>query len=245
MRGRDALTLPGTHTLPVTPPSWQQSGALLSSVARIAQTALLWMSRWLQGLPQPAAAAAAGEAKDAACARWLDTAMTELGDINIYHIYADICTAGRAPATNSGRDNGSSSYQGALLGQRPQRRRGGTISSSSSYGGGGSSGDQLTGQQLRHHQRYDPCVDGAVEAYLNLPEASLAVRCCMTLFAPQLLVDASSCALLLHTHQRTQKNADTQIDTHTEINAHTHMHTPPGPSSTARQPDHEVALAVE
>ena len=91
--------------------------------------------------------------------------------------------------------------------------------SSSSYGGGGSSGDQLTGQQLRHHQRYDPCVDGAVEAYLNLPEASLAVRCCMTLLAPQLFVDASSCALLLHTHQRTQK-----INANTQINAHTHAH---------------------
>jgi hypothetical protein len=161
------------------------------------------------------------------CEDYLQDAMDQIGGINIYEIYADVCLrpapSVAAPQHPLGRSGGVGAaggegaqqpmqckYHGALLGstcvpvgastgshqqqqQQQQQQRQGALgvvlswlrrvqqwlgagapsnrSSSSSSSSRGSSGVSLPGRI----PRYNPCVDGAVETYLNLPEVGRLV----------------------------------------------------------------------
>jgi serine carboxypeptidase-like clade 2 len=100
--------------------------------------------------------------------------MQEMGAINIYDIYVDVCLA--APATKAG------AALAAALGDHPASASARLALRSSGSKGGSSSSRQLQGS------KYDPCIDNEVEVYLNLPEVQVragAVRgswlCCTCL----------------------------------------------------------------
>jgi hypothetical protein len=92
--------------------------------------------------------------------------MQEMGAINIYDIYVDVCMAARA--TKAG------AALAAALGDHPASAaaRLALHSSSSRAQGRASSSTGEGGRQLQG-DKYDPCIDNEVETYLNLPEVQV------------------------------------------------------------------------
>jgi hypothetical protein len=70
--------------------------------------------------------------KDMICAKWLDIAMAEQGNINIYEIYADVCSKGDSSNTANAASSRQQQqqqqqrgkYYGALLGHANPLRTG-------------------------------------------------------------------------------------------------------------------------
>ncbi|PSC70972.1 serine carboxypeptidase 24-like [Micractinium conductrix] len=97
--------------------------------------------------PNGAAPRPAGS-KAEKCNRFVDGAMREMGDINIYDIYADVCLRGNAARQAQVR-------QLALMLR-----------------------DHPAGASTRHMLKgaYDPCIDSETEAYLNRPDVQRALH---------------------------------------------------------------------
>eukprot|EP00878_Enallax_costatus_P003081 GHUV01003280.1.p1 GENE.GHUV01003280.1~~GHUV01003280.1.p1 ORF type:complete len:548 (+),score=72.75 GHUV01003280.1:218-1861(+) len=113
--------------------------------------------------------------KEMVCAKWLDIAFKEHGNVNIYEIYADVCP--RESAGSSSSNAAQRKYRGALLG----------------YSSPTKPSEQSDTLAHPHRKpRYDPCVDGEVEAYLNLPEVQEALHANQTVKLPWRWTDCTS-----------------------------------------------------
>ncbi|KAF6252042.1 peptidase S10, serine carboxypeptidase [Scenedesmus sp. NREL 46B-D3] len=162
MRGSQALTMPGTHTKHDQPQQQQPplAGKGMDELSR-------------------------KDDKDATCAKWLDIAMAEQGNINIYEIYADVCSKDNSGSFSAGsrqQQQQGGKYYGALLGHASPLE---TVGGPDSGDGGADDGAQP------RRPRYDPCVDGEVETYLNLPEVQAALHANQTRKLPWRWSDCS------------------------------------------------------
>lgn len=125
------------------------------------------------------------QGKSELCDNYCDQASEELGNINIYQIYADVCLPARVtgPAQQLASVLGGRSVaaRSSMLGQRKQRRAARRLSSSSSSSSSRSTPGQQrsgggVGDNVPADPTYDPCVDNEVEAYLNLPAVQAAIH---------------------------------------------------------------------
>ncbi|WIA18548.1 hypothetical protein OEZ85_009991 [Tetradesmus obliquus] len=214
MRGSQALTLPGTHTS-TGPQQQQQQQPPAHSASRpaaaAAGSATATSEGWVQGsglghsrvqgwgrwgssagsrywAGQGLAGPSRKDDRAATCAKWLDIAMAEQGNINIYEIYADVCTKQGGSSSSSRRQQQQQQqqggkYYGALLGHTNPLR---TVGGPDAGDGGVDDGSQP------RRPRYDPCVDGEVETYLNLPEVQAALHANQTRKLPWRWADCTS-----------------------------------------------------
>ncbi|GAX79633.1 hypothetical protein CEUSTIGMA_g7074.t1 [Chlamydomonas eustigma] len=113
-----------------------------------------------------------------ACDEFCDRAMSELGPINIYDIYADVCIpkAAQSEALALTRALGPTPAglmirAAVQLSSREKQESSNSADSSSS----------LTDEDP---SKYDPCVDNEVETYMNLPEVQKALHANQTVILP-------------------------------------------------------------
>ncbi|KAG1653581.1 hypothetical protein FOA52_008028, partial [Chlamydomonas sp. UWO 241] len=120
---------------------------------------------------------AAAAADNDACDNFISHALTELGGINIYEIYADTCLPASARAQARAL---ADALEGAGPGGLAARAAGTAAATAhaartrskraSTDGVDGSAGS------TPEEPAYDPCIDDEVEAYLNLPEVQAALH---------------------------------------------------------------------
>mmetsp|Transcript_10523 Transcript_10523/g.29949 ORF Transcript_10523/g.29949 Transcript_10523/m.29949 type:complete len:534 (+) Transcript_10523:106-1707(+) len=97
---------------------------------------------------------------DEKCDEFIDQSTVEMGNINIYDIFADVCLKGQQRvASQTGR--------AAMMARGGRRRRPGQQLLGFRQA--------LLGSTLRDDE-YDPCVDNEVEDYFNNPEVQVAIH---------------------------------------------------------------------
>ncbi|KAL6748591.1 serine carboxypeptidase-domain-containing protein [Haematococcus lacustris] len=116
--------------------------------------------------------------KEQLCDLYSNRAMKELGDINIYHIYADMCSAPRAARPAVALAAAMAGGQGAAPMVGSLGARAAALQASRHFAlhrpTRPNTASQLSEEDLT--PSYDPCVDDEVELYLNRPEVQRALH---------------------------------------------------------------------
>jgi serine carboxypeptidase-like clade 2 len=121
-------------------PIFARSAAVAGARGALGFTPVLTAS----GAPESYAHAAGGAAQT--CDDWQNQAFAEMGNVDIYDIYVDVCPSG-------GRRGGTAAAA--------------AVPPSLAEGSNGASGCSLS---------YDPCVDDAVQTYMNRPDVQAAIH---------------------------------------------------------------------
>lgn len=159
--------------------------------------------------PHPAHASSV--TRDELCDDFCNRAFDELGEINIYEIYADLCTQPRALrkqaealhwALAGGNTEQEQQEEGRRSGPRhpalaasaaaaatARRRAAPAAAAAAAASGTGAVAVSASGDGA--DPGYDPCVDDEVEIYLNLPEVQRALHANQTVKLPWRWTDCS------------------------------------------------------